>query len=182
MIIAPLACLIFAASPDAGLPGATQDPVSGVWKGLAQGDGPLLPTGGLPLSLCLRRTDTGAQGQFSVQGFDASQVNARFDPRTSVLEFESSLRGIPSEVRATLAGDELEGTLSGMEMKFHLRLKRFAREVLDAPPAPKAPVDVTRLETGAWAEDLEFLAAYLPQVHVNAYHTLSAEEWRGAGK
>ena len=178
MLTVPLACLMLAASPATGFHVNRQDPVTGVWKGLATGGGPMIPTGGVPISLSLRRTEAGARGQFSIQGFDVLEVEASFDPRTSVLGFESSLLNIPFELRVTLTGDELEGTLSGMGMTFALEARRIAHVVLEAPPAPSAPVDVTRLKTGAWAEDLEFLAAYLPQVHTNAYHTLSAEEWR----
>lgn len=88
MLIAPLAYLVFAASPAATSPASAQDfasaqdplsaqvPVTGVWKGLAQSDGPMVPTGGMPVSLWLRRTEAGAQGQFLVQGFVSEVLEA----------------------------------------------------------------------------------------------------------
>ena len=50
MCIAPTVCLILAAAPLAASVASAQDPVTGVWKGLAQGDGPMVPTGGMPNS------------------------------------------------------------------------------------------------------------------------------------
>jgi len=175
--ISPLMCLILAATPSTGGTAGTQDPI-GVWKGLAQGDGPRVPPGGFPVSLFLSETPAGTRVQFQLQGTDLPEADVSFDPKTSVLEFETTVRGAPFELRATLAGDELKGTCSGMGMTLAVQAHRIAHEVLDAPQAPSAPVDLARLTTKAWAEDLGLLAAYLPQVHVNAYHTVSAEEWQ----
>lgn len=162
-------------------PAAHAEAAAGVWKGLARGDGTLVPPTGVPASLWLETDAEGAlHGRMSVQGFDARDVRGTFDPATNVVVLNGMVQGMPFAIEATVADERMAGTVSAMGVEVALEVRRIAENVLAEPPPRDSVADVATLDAAAWREDLRFLADYLPQVHANAYHDLGAEGWRAA--
>jgi hypothetical protein len=164
------------ATQDSG--GPAGDPVTGVWKGLATGDGSVIPEWGYPASLLIQRKGDHFEGRLLVQGFDLQVLAGRFDPDASVLEFNARFLDAPLTGKLSISDDRLTGAISGTALSMDLEAMRISRKVMAAPPAPSAPTDISSLDGSAWAEDLDFLAGYLPQVHADAYHSITPAEWR----
>lgn len=160
--------------------GGAGDPVAGVWKGTLIGDDALFPKSGVPASFWLARGPDGVTGSLEFQGFTIDPITGTFDPATGVLSIAGEGRGAPVTARVDVASDELAGELTGLGRTFPVSARRIATVVLPAPAAPAAPVDVARLDADDWRADLAFLADYLPQVHANAFHTITPEGWRAA--
>jgi len=157
---------------------ASQESAAGVWIGVAR-DG--ASASGLPATLWVEEGEDGAPSvTLRLQGTEFPALDPTFDPGTGMLAFRSELEGIALDVSATVAGDVLTGEVIGMEAALALEARRIAREVLQAPAAPGSARDPDDLDEEDWREDLAFLAAYLPQVHANAFHTRSQAEWEDA--
>ena len=160
---------------------AAQESAEGVWIGLARGGGDPGLTLGLPATLWLAPGADGAlSGKLRVQGMEVAGLEVVLDAEGGALSLTGAVEGNAVEVTATIAGDSLAGEVSGMGRTLSLEARRIAREVLREPPAQSSPRDLDELDEEAWREDLAFLAAYLPQVHANAFHTRSQEEWEEA--
>lgn len=153
----------------------------GVWKGTAAGDGESYPASGLPASLWLEDGADGAvRGSVRVQGLGEREVTGSFEAGSGALALEGRFDGNDFRVEAILDGEQLAGELTGLGTSLSLTARRIAERVLAPPESPAAPVDLDALETEDWHADLDFLAAYLPQVHADAFHTRSEADWREA--
>ena len=157
------------------------DPIVGVWKGLAKGDGSLVPREGMPASFWMEPLDgTAVTGTVSIQGIDAVGVEGTWDPAASKATLRGSYGFVPLEVQINLEGDELTGTVAGMGVTLELEATRISREVLENPAGRTTLADLRTLTTEDWIEDLRFLRDYMPQVHANAFHSQSEESWRAS--
>ncbi len=157
------------------------DLLTGVWEGRGKGENALIPPEGFAFTLVLEgRGEDGALATLTMEGVPSTQpVQADFDPESGELAFRCDLIGIQLDVELVVEGEELTGTAGGLGVTVELAGKRTSRALpaREAPGAPRAPVDLTALGPEAWGEDLAFLAENLPRRHVNAFHTLSREEW-----
>ena len=70
-----------------------------------------------------------------------------------------------------------KGTATAFGFSIDVEARRTSLSVLDERPAPTAPVDLQTLTPEDWREDIEYLRAFLPQVHLDAFHTLAKEDW-----
>jgi len=157
------------------------DPVAGVWKGLATGDGATFPTWGVPATFLLERAASGQlAGTFTLQGTSVEGVSGAFDAASGELALAGTFAGTSFAARVRIAGDRMTGDVTGLGTTLSVDARRIGTQVLAPPPGRSSAADVRTLSAEAWAADLAFLGAYLPQVHANAFHVLEPASWNAA--
>lgn len=155
-----------------------RDPVAGVWKGWARGDGTFVSAHGYPATLLLERDAQGAlAGRVTVQGMEMVRTKLTVDDEGTPLKLSGLIWNMPLMGELALEGERMRGKLTGLGVFMDLELERWSTEVLEAPGEVSAVADLARLSLEEWLEDLEFLHDYLPQVHADAFHAISREQW-----
>lgn len=180
VLVAVLCILALAPVPVAQ---TSLDELTGVWKGRVSGDTPLLPAEGADFRLILRPLADAVQAELVIADNPIAPARASFDATEKVLEFRTSMMGIGMVFSATVAGEAFEGTVKGLALSVDVVGERITREV---PPleddGPRETVDLTTLSLADWLEDLGTLQRRLPALHVDPFHTVSADEWNATAK
>ncbi len=157
----------------------TPDPITGIWKGTVTGSGLFVSEDGVPLTLWMRNDGAKIDIEIAVQGFDLQESQGSFSVKARKLRFKTvGPNGLSVDYELDVENGKCSGFAESIGFKITLDLERTTHDVLAEAPAPRVPVDMPVLTKRDWRADLKYLEEYLPQVHANAFHTITRDRWK----
>lgn len=160
---------------------AAQEPV-GTFRGSIRPSKsvPQIPKSGLPVSVTLEADEDGyLEGSMEVMGNEARLRDVE-EEQAGRWVAETAFMGIGTVVRFSMVDDALVGTLKGGGFTVDFRAERWEGASAAAGVAPTGAVAIDELAGEDWFEDLEFLENRLPELHMDWFDGLTADDWKAA--
>ena len=146
--------------------------LEGSWSGLLtqEGDGPL-PAEGVELQLDFGRDADGSLKCVITAVFQKLYLEQiEIDSDAQRVQGIAPFAGQKVKLDLSFADDRFSGTLEGNGLVFQLSGKRGALAV-------KKPVPLSEVGADQWREDVQFLAAALPERHKDWFRHLDRDRW-----